>query len=92
MSDIRHMTVDPSNLQLEALTGMDLGDCIISRNNFPCQGTSHLSCFLSTGTEGVVSSMAKVQLVSVVGGIREDESWDGKGRKVWDVLLRHIHS
>lgn len=59
-------------MQLEALTGMDLGDCVISRNSFPCQGTSHLSCFLSKGTEQAASSMAKVQLVSVVGEICED--------------------
>lgn len=72
MNDIRHMTLDHSNLQLEALMGMDLGDCIISRNSFPCQGTSHLSCFLSKGTEQAVSSMAKVQLVSVVGEIHDD--------------------
>lgn len=72
MNDIRHMTLDHSNLQLGALTGMDLGDCIISRNSFPCQGTSHLLCFLSKGTERAVSSMAKVQLLSVVGEIHED--------------------
>lgn len=72
MNDIRHMTLDHSDLQLEALTGMDLGDCIISRNSFLCQGTSHLSCFLSKGTEQAVSSMAKVQLVSVVGDIHDD--------------------
>lgn len=59
-------------MQLEALTGMDLGDCVISRNSFPCQGTSHLSCFLSKGTERAANSMAKVQLVSVVGEIHED--------------------
>lgn len=72
MNDIRHMTLDHNNLELEALMGMDLGDCIISRNSFPCQGTSHLSCFLSKGIERAVSSMAKVQLVSVAGEIHED--------------------
>lgn len=60
MNDIKHMTLDHSNLQLEALMGMDLSDCVISRNSFPCQGTSDLSCFLSKGT--LASSMAKVSV------------------------------
>lgn len=71
MNDIRHMTLDHSNLQLEALTGMELGDCVISRSSFPCQGTSHLFCFLSKGTEWAVSSIAKIQLV-MVGEINEE--------------------
>ena len=69
---ISHMSLDHSNMQLEVLTGMDLGSCVISRNGFPHHSTLHCSCFLSKGTERATRSMAKFQLFSVVRDTHED--------------------
>lgn len=70
---INHVFLDDSVMQLEVLTGMYLGSCVISRNSFPGQ---YLPCtfFLPKGTERATSSVAKVQLVSVVRDTREDWS------------------
>lgn len=68
---ISHMSLDHSDMQLGVLSGVDLGNRVISRNDFPHRGTFLCSCFLSKGTERATGCMTKVQEVSVVGAIHE---------------------
>lgn len=89
---ISHMSPDHSSMQLGVLSGVDLGSCAISRNDFPHQGTFLCSCFLSKGTERATSCMAKVQEVSVVRAVHEGWRAGMSTSIKIEILGRHINS